>query len=132
MKCYVTAIRIPGCRPGYQRKVRQRGEVARRAAESTGCRISCYRRRSVRQDYRPGRPRSKDTKRQRIPDSLPRDAFPTRPRDHYARHQRPQGQVFATAQDIAAGAGILVDTVNKSGTVKIHRTPKVLLLVPRR
>ena len=36
----------------------------------------------------------------------------------------------ATAQDIAAGAGILVDIVNKSGTVKNPKTPKVLLLVP--
>ncbi|MGP8080721.1 MAG: SGNH/GDSL hydrolase family protein [Dehalococcoidales bacterium] len=36
----------------------------------------------------------------------------------------------ATAQDIATGAGILVDTVNKSGSVKNPGTPKVLLLVP--
>jgi len=36
----------------------------------------------------------------------------------------------ATAQDIAAGAGILVDIVNKSGTVKNPKTPKVLLMVP--
>ena len=36
----------------------------------------------------------------------------------------------ATAQDIAAGAGILVDIVNKSGTQKNSKTPKVLLLVP--
>ena len=36
----------------------------------------------------------------------------------------------ATAQDIAAGAGILVDIVYKSGTVKNPKTPKVLLLVP--
>jgi lysophospholipase L1-like esterase len=35
----------------------------------------------------------------------------------------------ATAQDIAAGAGIRVDIVNKSGTVKNPKTPKVLLLV---
>jgi lysophospholipase L1-like esterase len=35
-----------------------------------------------------------------------------------------------TAQDIAAGAGILVDTVNKSSTGKKSETPKVLLLVP--
>ena len=36
----------------------------------------------------------------------------------------------ATAQDIAAGAGILVDTVNKSGTPKNPQAPKVLLLAP--
>ena len=36
----------------------------------------------------------------------------------------------ATAQDIAAGAGILVDIVNKSGTPKKPQAPKVLLLAP--
>jgi lysophospholipase L1-like esterase len=35
-----------------------------------------------------------------------------------------------TAQDIAAGAGILVDIVNKSGTPKNAKTPRVLLLAP--
>jgi lysophospholipase L1-like esterase len=35
-----------------------------------------------------------------------------------------------TAQDIAAGAGILVDIINKSGTPKNTKTPRVLLLAP--
>jgi len=35
-----------------------------------------------------------------------------------------------TAQDIAAGAGILVDIVNRSGTPKNPQAPKVLLLAP--
>jgi lysophospholipase L1-like esterase len=35
-----------------------------------------------------------------------------------------------SAQDIASGAGVLVDTINKSGSGKNFKAPKVLLLVP--
>jgi lysophospholipase L1-like esterase len=35
-----------------------------------------------------------------------------------------------SAQDIAFGAGVLVDTVNKSGSGRNWKAPKVLLLVP--
>jgi len=35
-----------------------------------------------------------------------------------------------SAQDIASGAGVLVDTINKSGSGRNFKAPKVLLLVP--
>jgi len=118
--CY--GIRIPGIRPGSRRKIWRRAEMAWRAAESIGRRLSCHRGRlgptTVWEDPIEGHKNGKEYLIRASPPIL-RSTLSSS-----CWHERPQVRFSATAQDIAAGAGILVDTSTRVEPQKIPKHRK--------
>ena len=119
-----------GRRPGHQYPVCQRRQVARRTAKALGAGYHVIEeglggRTTVWEDPIEGHKNGKEYLVPCLGPIAPLDLVIIMLGTNDLKNR-----FSATAQDIAAGAGILVEMVNKSGTVKNPKTPKVLLLAP--